>query len=285
MKFLLRVAPLAVLTLALAAGCKKKPAVDEVAGQAESKLPAGEQMPLPSPAPGVKTGSAEDRMLIGGVPAAAAPEDTTQNADFEAWFRKYKLDLNDPAMLDADPDGDGASNRDEFLSDTNPTDANSRPGIHKSIRLKEYAEVKLPIILRDVKGGVAEIERLDKGGGRMEKVRVGDTVPGSSLKVAKVESRLDTDKHGEKIDLSQLVLTDPATSEKLVLVRDLPVKTSATSARLISADGAASLSVKEGETFSWPAEPGSSYKVMDLREDQVVIKDMGTGQMWTVPRE
>lgn len=57
----------------------------------------------------------------------AKSTDATEQAAYEAWFGKYRLDLNDPKMLDADADGDGASNRDEFLADTNPRNASSHP--------------------------------------------------------------------------------------------------------------------------------------------------------------
>ena len=260
------------LAAALSAGCTKKNI--DISTEAESALPAGEQMPAPAPASG------------DGTAAALPPDDPRlDNAAFEAWFKKYNLDLADPKMLDADTDGDGFSNRDEFLADSSPIDATSRPGIHKTIRLKEYTEVKLPIILRSVDGDTAQIERLDGGGGKLEKIKAGQTVRGSSLKVTRVEARVDTDKHGEKVDLSQVVLDDPASKEKLVLVKDLPVKTSATSATLISPDGKTTLKVKEGETFAWPGEAGATYKVVDLREDQVVVKQIETGVMLTIPKQ
>ena len=267
MKHFLRAFALAAL---LSAGCTKKNI--DISTQAESALPATEQMPAPDPAPAA------------GVASEPATDDPQQNAAFEAWFKKYGLDLNDPKMLDADADGDGFSNRDEFLAGSNPLDPESRPGIHKTIRLKEYVEVKLPIILRSVEDGTAQIERLDEGGGKTEKVRAGQTLRGSSLKVARVEARVDTDKHGEKVDLSQVVLDDPATRERHVLVKDLPVKTAATSATLVSVDGKTTLKVKEGETFVWPGETGASYKVLELREDQVVVKQVETGATLTIPK-
>ena len=265
MKKLLRAFALAA---ALSAGCTKKNI--DISSGGESAPPAGGELPAAAAVPGA---SADAR----------TPDAPVDNAAFEAWFKKYKLDLSDPKMLDADADGDGFSNRDEFLADTNPLDPNARPGIHKTIRLKEYSEVKLPIILRDVKGETAEIERMDEGGGKTEKVRVGQTIRGSSLKVARMESRVDTDKHGDKVDLSQLVLDDSASKQKFVLMKDLAVKTSATSATLTAPDGK-TVKVREGETFTWPGDAATAYKVVDLREDQVVVKQVDTGAMWTIPK-
>ena len=235
-------------------------------------------MPTPAAAPGAPT-------------AAAMPDETKTNADFEAWFAKYKLDLNDPKMLDGDADGDGFSNRDEFLADSNPLDPNSRPGIHSTIRLKEYTEVRLPFVLREVAGESATVEFTPpaegetKAAGTREKVRKGETIKGTKLKVDRIEARTDTDKHGDKVDMSQLVLTDTDTNDRVVALKDLPTRTSSSFATLVSADGKTTLKVREGETFSWPSEPGSSYKVIDLRADQVVVKDEASGKTVTIPKQ
>jgi hypothetical protein len=264
--------PLAVIVAALilSSGCRKKDAEDDVAEEAESALPPTEQVtptaPPPDPAPSVP-----------------AIDGTAGNVDFEAWFKKHKLDLNDPKMLDADPDADGFSNRDEFLADSDPHDVNSMPGIHKTIRLKEFSEVRLPLIVESVEGEKARIRRTD-GEGKSETVKAGDTVSGLGLKVERVDVIRDTDKEGKPIDRSVVILEDGETKERLTLVKDMPARTAASFAMLTSADGNTTLKVKQGDTFKWPGDDTATYKVIDLRDDQVVLQQLENKKMWTVGR-
>ena len=241
----------------------------KVIEQAEAALPPAEQMPPVAPPPGAAP------------TVAASPAQTATS--YEAWFKKYHLDLSDKKMLDADPDGDGFSNRDEFMADSDPLDANSRPGIHKQMRLKQYTEVRLPVILEGVDGETARVKRLD-GAERTEKVKVGDTIKGLRWKVDKIEGKLDTDKHGDPIDVSNLTLTELDTKEHAMLMKDLPTRTGDSSAELVSEDGATTVKVKQGDVFKWPNESGEAYKVVDLRPDQVVVQELATKKMWTIPK-
>jgi hypothetical protein len=269
----LRAFGLAVSVAVLLPGCGKKPKVDSVA-DAEQNLPAEERMPTPTAPPGVQPEGA----------TAALAENATSNADFEAWFRKHGLDLNDPSMLDADSDQDGFSNRDEFLADTDPKDPNSRPGVSKSMRVKEYTEVRLPFVLRGVEGATATVEFTADGLGQREKVKKGDTIRGTKLRVDSVSAATDTDKHGDKVDMSQVVMTDGETQDRVVAVKDLPTRTSASYATLTDPEGKMNMKVREGDVFAWPSEPGSSYKVIDLRSEQVIVKDEKSEKTITIPR-
>jgi len=267
-------------TVLLLAACGKKDA--DVAADAEKALPPSEQMPTPTAPPGATTAAAPTAQLPGDAPS---PDEGKSNADFEAWFKKHNLNLDDPGMLDADPDGDGFSNRDEFLADTNPNDAQSRPGIHKFIKLREYTEVRLPFVLRAVEGETARVEFDGDTTKPAEKLRKGDTIRGTKLKVERVESRMDFDKHGEKVDMTQMVLTDGDTGDRVIALKDTPTRTSASFATLVDAEGKSVIKVREGDSFEWPSEPGVKYKVIDLRHDQVVVKDEQTGKTVTIPHE
>ena len=274
--------PAAALVLAAVCltGCRKEDTATapEIVRQAPPALPPAEWTPAPS---------SDADFLTPSSPAVDSPvpeQSAEERAAFEAWFQKHHLDLNDPAMLDADADGDGVSNRDEFLADTDPHNDQSRPGLHRLIRLKEYSEVRLPIVLEAVEGGKARIRRTEQGESRIETVRSGETIKGLPLKVGRIESRRETDKSGQPIDLSRVDLEDANTKEKLSLVKDLPTKTSASFAVLTSPDGKTTLKVHQGDVFTWPGESGATYEVIDMSRDQVVLRQVENKKMWTIPR-
>lgn len=266
---------LAAFPALLAAGCGKKDAPEaEVARAAEEKLPAQEQVAAADVATTTETGAS----------ASGAATSPAEQAAYEAWFKKYNLDLADAKMLDADPDEDGYTNRDEFLADTDPHNKDARPGIHKGIRLKEYNEVRLPLVLESIEGDKARVRRTDQPEAKAVLVKKGDTIRGLPLKVERVETREDFDKSGERVNLSQVAFEDSSTNEKIVLMKDLPARTAATYAVLVSPDGKTTLKVRKGDVFDWPAEPGVKYRVMDLSQDQAVLQQVDTKRTWTIPR-
>jgi hypothetical protein len=259
-------------------GChkKKEPDAKPVVAATPAKKPSSHE-------PGLRS-EADAAAEQANMPPTVAAELLANDAHFEAWFKKYHLDLNDPKMLDADPDGDGYTNREEFLAGTDPLDPNSHPGVHKDIQLKEYTEVKIPFVLKEVDGETAHIERTDEGGGgKVESLKVGQPLPGSPYRIARVQSKRATDKDGHPYDGSHVTLENPTTKQKVDLVKGMTTRSSASSALLTSPDGSRTITVRQGDTFQW-GTGGPSYKVIDLRAEQVILQQEDTKEMWTVKK-
>lgn len=217
--------------------------------------------------------------VLGGGGMAALSDDET--AKFEAWCRKYGLDPKDPAMLDADPDRDGYPNREEYIAGTNPLDPHSMPGMLDGVVLKEMKEVSVPLMLREVKGGRARVERLDTPG--TEEWEQGTVVKGLPYRVVSVKQEVKADKHGVFSDVSQMTLENTDTKESVVLIRDLPARSSETHAVLKVADGSEQ-KVRVDEVIELPGQKGKKFKVLELRPEQVVIEELGTRRPLTIPK-
>lgn len=239
--------------------------------------PIGDTAPAPEPPPAVAAGPSS---------APAMDRFASEEKAFADWCKRYFLDPNDPTMLDGDNDGDGFPNREEFVGDSDPLNPNSRPGIHPGMRLKSYTEVQLPVVLDEVKGDKAFLKQIEGDEPKSEVVKAGDTIRG--MKVGRVITRRETDKTGQPVDVSRVTLEDQTTKERVTLVKGMPARTAATHAVLTSPDGSTSITVRQGETFEWPGasgEPGTHYTVVDMSDDQVVVQQVETQRMWTIPRK
>lgn len=204
-----------------------------------------------------------------------------ENVKFENWCRRFGLDPKDPGMLDADPDHDGFSNREEFIAGTSPLDPNSVPGMLDGVTMKEMKEVQVPVILREVKDGKAQVERLDKPG--MEEWQQGTVVTGLPYRVVTVKHEVKADKHGVFSDMSRITLENPDTKETVTLVRNLPTRSSETYA-ILSGTGAGEQKIHVDEVIEITGQKDKKFKVLEIRPEQVVVEEMGTRRPLTIPK-
>lgn len=234
--------------------------------------------PMPAPAEPLSAPVALSEAALGARPLAAISED--ESAKFEAWCKRYGFDAKDPAMLDADPDRDGFSNREEYIAATNPLDPNSVPGMLDGVAMKEFNEVRVPVLLREVKDGKARLERLDAPG--TEEVQQGATLKGLPYRVTAMKHEVKADKHGIFSDVSQVTLENVDTKESVVLIRDLPARSSGTHAVITGPDGAKKI-IHADEIIELPGQADKKFKVLELRPEQVVIEEVGTRRPLTIP--
>ena len=148
--------------------------------------------------------------------------------------------------------------------------------------MRQFRQRELPLEIRHVEGGVARIGVKGQRG-RELKVREGETIAGTRLKVIRVRQRMESGKEnfGRPIEVSVVEVEDTTTGARRNLIAGVPasahdpvalVEDSATGRRYVAAPG---------QPFT--AADGKRYTISDVRPNQLVIEEAGTGRVQTLP--
>ncbi|MEO7933805.1 MAG: Amuc_1099 family pilus-like system protein [Chthoniobacterales bacterium] len=196
----------------------------------------------------------------------------------ESWWKKFGLDLNDANIFKKDSDNDGFPNSEEFLADTSPIDPSSHPPAAAKLTWKGYHRESLPYSLDKVEEDSAVL--LDKNG-TPQKAKAGDVV--GDWTVTQVRARKSVDKDGHPYDGSDLLVTDKG-GQKIRLIPGIRPPASASYAEVKLPFSDESQHLRVGEELTLPNDGNRRYVVLDLREEQVVLKETKTGQTFTIGR-
>ncbi len=249
--------------------------------------------------PGQTASVATAEAAAGATPAALPLTDTeakqaaakAAGSEDRASLKQHGLESTAAAKEPApDDDGDGFSNEEEVAAGTDPHDPKSHPPYYTKLRLKRIEGEAFPVVFdgfdnkkihvtvreegSDLPDGKAE-RKLDVGPGE----RIGDL----PYVVFKVRHREVEEKDtGKPLDMSELTLANPATGQKIVLVKSMPANSPDATALLSSGAGQPDIPVKLGQQFTIPHDEQTRYEVIDIRPTQVILKIVGSNQTITV---
>jgi ankyrin repeat protein len=148
--------------------------------------------------------------------------------------------------------------------------------------MRQFRQRELPLEVRHVEAGVARIAVKDSQ--RHEwKVKEGERLAGTRLKVLRVQRRMESGKEnfGRPVEVSVVEVEDTATGARRNLIAGVAatahdpvalVEDSATGKRYTAAPG---------QVFT--GADGIRYTVSDVRPNQIVIEETGTGRVQTLP--
>jgi ankyrin repeat protein len=151
----------------------------------------------------------------------------------------------------------------------------------KSASVIEIKQEFLPVMLAEVNGKKAKIRPID---GEAYNVTVGDQLKGLDYTVTDVEVRNTEDKDGNPVDDSVIKLRNTKSGQTVDLIKGVPAQEHAAYAILSFPESEQTLKVEVDQTFSMPNDPGHTYKVLDIRPAQVIIRRIEDNRVSTLEK-
>ncbi len=269
---------------------------EALAAAPQPVAPNGQPVPKPAspvvPATGTPPMLAANPTLKSAVPAPQPAPDPAATAQQEvagarmeqAWLKEKKVDPQALLTVDTgqDSDGDGWTDAEEIAYGTNPNDPGSHPPLYTKLRMVKLEAQPFPVLFEGVEGKKAAISIQHGQLSERYVLAVGGKVPGETWKVSAIRPRQNVDKSGTTVDVSELLLINPESGEKLVLVKSMQANSPGGSAVLSLEGMDREIQVKEKQQFALGTDDKDRYTVLDIRPTQVVLKVNGTGEVITV---
>jgi type IV pilus biogenesis protein PilP len=164
-----------------------------------------------------------------------------------------------------------------------PTEAEIAAGAAPSpapvpLAMRAYRRKELPLRVESVDGDRAAL-RLP--GGEVLEATTGATLPGTPLKVVRIERRMQEIKDGDgETEVSVVEVEDVHSGRTRELISGL--EAAAHDPVALVEDGAGRhFLARSGQKFQ--GGDGASYRVADVRPNQMVIENLTTGEVFTLP--
>jgi hypothetical protein len=187
------------------------------------------------------------------------------------WFEKYGLQIEDPDVLDEDPDKDGFTNLDEWQGRTDPSDPNSHPDYLTKLHLVSATEEPFRYIFSSRSGDRFGINTIDESE-PTQFLKVGDFIRGSEFKIVQFTEKHARNKYGINADVSELLLEHEQSHTQVTLVkREVATSPQSVATFVYTWGGRREFEVRKDQEFSLKPTEQIKYKLVDVQPDKAVI--------------
>ncbi|MEY2529118.1 MAG: hypothetical protein QOJ05_1208, partial [Verrucomicrobiota bacterium] len=149
---------------------------------------------------------------------------TLQTADIHPpvpneWLEQFDLPIAEADVLQQDPDADGFTNLEEWQYRTGPKDKASHPAFIAKLKMKSSAEEPFHLVFASWVGDTFALNSNDLKE-PTQFLKMGDLVRGTKFRLVKFSEAYETNRYGTKVDVSELLLENQETHERLTLVKE-----------------------------------------------------------------
>lgn len=235
------------------------------------------------------------------------PTTRTPSGVLISWYQKYGLDFTDPNVDREDPDGDGFSNKVEFMNEalnakdcdgsksTSPLDPQSHPSYLSRLRLDKYENRPFHIQFRghdQINGEtVFQIYLKDVPSSQQPRFKkTGDNLGFEGYKIGEFRPKTVNENMGGvdiPTDESELDLVKPEIGFKVTLIFrkeiDSPEST-ANFVMLMPSEVGKVFKVSRGKVLAPPYMTDHQFLVVDIKDTGAIIRDFKTNQDTIIPK-
>jgi len=193
------------------------------------------------------------------------------------WLLDNGLDIQDPDVLNQDPDKDGFTNLDEWKAGANPNDPKSHPAYTTKLRLKRFIKKPFRLKFNSLDGDMAKPETLTfqidtidlKQKSQFRKLD--ENIEGTKFKVTKFEHKTKVNANDVEENLSELTVYDAEEDKKVVLIYQKVVDSPDSYALLKYLWDGEEIMVKKDKTFNLKPT-NDAYKLIDISDSEALIE-------------
>jgi ankyrin repeat protein len=152
----------------------------------------------------------------------------------------------------------------------------------QNVRILSIQQEFLPATLAEISEKKAKIRDAN---GNYYSVTTGDQLKGLDYKVTDIEIRNTEDKDGNSVDDSVVKLQNTKTGQVVTLIKGIPAREHASYALLSVASSNEPMKVETDQNFAIPGDPDHTYKVLDIRPAQVIVKRIEDNRVFTLQKK
>ena len=187
------------------------------------------------------------------------------------WFEKYGLHIEDPDVLDEDPDKDGFTNLEEWQGGTDPTNPSSHPYYLTKLHLVSATEEPFRYVFSSRSGNRFGINTIDESE-PTQFLKVGDVIRGTEFKIVKFTEKQARNRYGINADVSELLLEHQQSHIQVTLVkREVATSPQSVATFVYTWGGRREFEVRKDQEFSLKPNEQIKYKVVEVQPDKAVI--------------
>jgi hypothetical protein len=187
------------------------------------------------------------------------------------WLEEFGLPITDGDVLSQDPDADGFSNLEEWQNHSKPTDKNSHPAFIVKLKMKSFVQEPFRLVFASWVDDTFAINTNDLKE-PTQFLKLGDPIRGTKFRLLRFTEKLEPNRYGTKIDVSELTLENQETREQLNLVKEKIMISPESVATFVYAwGGGREFAVKKDQEFSLKPEEQIKYKLVDVQSAKAVI--------------